>query len=79
MAAEMTEQPSGRRVGYVRAATETEHGRLRAQLGDLDQVFDDVAAKPGRSLPGLRACLDSLHADDPVSYTHLTLPTNREV
>ena len=41
---------------------------------------DDVDVTPWRLHPAFHGCLDwhsSVHM--PVSYTHLTLPTNREV
>ena len=39
----------------------------------LDHVF------PGRDLSGLRAASRRYYQGQPVSYTHLTLPTNSRV
>ena len=43
-------------------------GRVAASVGDLESVA-----------PEFQPVLDVPHGGVPVSYTHLTLPTNREV
>ena len=41
--------------------------------------YDDVCSERGAAYRRSEAVLDLLTSVDPVSYTHLTLPTNREV
>ena len=48
----------------------------------VEQRASAVIDRVGRALGPGPLCLDAVHAQraaDPVSYTHLTLPTNREV
>ena len=44
-------------------------------VGEINQVLEDVAS----AAIGNTAFILQENAKDPVSYTHLTLPTNREV
>ena len=64
---------SGRRVGYL----------LKTRVTDVEEFIDTLQriARGGSVVdPALVAELVAARRrDDPVSYTHLTLPTNREV
>ena len=45
------------------------------KIADAIQLFNCPGPKPN----GLQATEEGLWVIDPVSYTHLTLPTNRDV
>ena len=55
-----------------------ERTQIRVFLKDLVLV-NELAEELGLSSPGAKLAHDMLHRANAVSYTHLTLPTNREV
>ena len=59
---------NGLRVGYV----------IKLK-GDLYRVMAAEHRTPGKGRAFMQAKLRNLKDGTPVSYTHLTLPTNREV
>ena len=58
---------------------QAEQAALAALLGVLLAALYDLLRALRRVLPGAAGFADGLFALVSVSYTHLTLPTNREV
>ena len=79
--------PTNPEAWYLRAAVFIDTGRNADALRDceraiaLNQNYADAWSKKGHALYNLERFEDAIFAviRAPVSYTHLTLPTNREV
>ena len=64
----------------VRWADAADPASFESQIDDKTRgIFIESLANPGGTFVDIAAIADVAHRYGPVSYTHLTLPTNREV
>ena len=70
---------NGDTLDIVEATTQVAHSTAKGYMSAADKVkLDAIAA--GAQVNAANTVIDANYvATDPVSYTHLTLPTNREV
>ena len=64
---------------HVNAVTKSIHYHIRALRHIHFSISEDMAKMVASALVGFAWTMPSLSYMAPVSYTHLTLPTNREV
>ena len=70
----------GHRIGYVRVSSFDQNPERQLEQTQVSKVFTDKASGKDTQRPQLEALLSFVReGDTAVSYTHLTLPTNREV